>query len=78
MDADGLRLVVAVVVLDTHQVGVGAVVETRPHGQHVFVGLVHGLHQLQETNNIRVRLKTAFELKGGRCVKNGLNPGCLV
>lgn len=63
MDADGLRLVVAVVVLDTHQVGVGAVVETRPHGQHVFVGLVHGLHQLQETNNMCVRLKTPFELE---------------
>lgn len=65
MDADGLCLVVAVVVLDTHQVGVGAVVETRPHGQHMFVGLVHGLHQLQETNNMRVRLKTPFELEGG-------------
>lgn len=48
VDADGLRLVVAVVVLDAHQVGVGAVVETRPHGQHVLVGLVHGLHQLQK------------------------------
>lgn len=47
VDADGLRLVVAVVVLDAHQVGVGTVVETRPHGQHVLVGLVHGLHQLQ-------------------------------
>lgn len=47
MDADGLSLVVPVIVLDTHQVGVGPVVETRPHGQHVFVGLVHGLHQLQ-------------------------------
>lgn len=47
MDADGLRLVVPVVVLDTHQVRVGPVVETRPHGQHVFVGLVHGLHKLQ-------------------------------
>lgn len=47
MDADGLRLVVPVVVLDAHKVGVGPVVETRPHGQHVFVGLVHGLHQLQ-------------------------------
>lgn len=47
MDADGLRLVVPVVVLDAHKVGVGPVIETRPHGQHVFVGLVHGLHQLQ-------------------------------
>lgn len=47
MDADGLRLVVPVIVLDTHQMGVGPVVETRPHGQHVFIGLVHGLHQLQ-------------------------------
>lgn len=44
MDADGLRLVIPIVVLDTNQVGVGAVVETRAHGQHVFVGLVHGLH----------------------------------
>lgn len=69
MDADGLRLVVAVVVLDTHQVGVGVVVETRPHGQHVFVGLVHGLHQLQETNNMHVRLKTPFELGGVLCKK---------
>ena len=49
MDADGLRLVVAVVVLDAHQMGVGAVVEARAHGQHVFVGLVHGLHQLART-----------------------------
>jgi len=48
VDADGLRLVVAVVVLDAHQVGVGAVVEAGGHGQHVFVGLVHGLHQLAE------------------------------
>lgn len=47
MDADGLRLVVPVVVLDAHQVGVGPVIETCPHGQHVLVGLVHGLHQLQ-------------------------------
>lgn len=47
MDADGLRLVVPVIVLDAHEVGVGAVVETRPHGQHVVVGLTHGLHQLQ-------------------------------
>ena len=47
MDADGLRLVVPVIVLDTHQVRVGPVVETRPHGQHVLVGLIHGLHQLQ-------------------------------
>lgn len=47
MDADGLRLVVPVVVLDAHEVGVGAVVEARPHGQHVVVGLAHGLHQLQ-------------------------------
>lgn len=48
MDADGLGLIVPIIVLDAHQVRVGAVVETRPHGQHVFVGLVHGLHQLQE------------------------------
>ena len=47
VDADRLRLVVAVVVLDADQVGVGPVVETRPHRQHVLVGLVHGLHQLQ-------------------------------
>lgn len=47
MDADGLRLVVPVIVLDAHQVGVGPVIETRAHGQHVFVGLVHRLHQLQ-------------------------------
>lgn len=47
MDADGLRLIVPVIVLDTHQVGVGAVVETRPHGQDMFIGLIHGLHQLQ-------------------------------
>lgn len=47
VDADGLRLVVPVIVLHTHQVGVGAVVETRPHGQHVFVGLVHSLHKLK-------------------------------
>lgn len=47
MDADGLRLVVPIVVLDAHQVGVGVVVEARPHGQHVVVGLTHGLHQLQ-------------------------------
>jgi len=47
MDADGLRLVVPVIVLDTHQVGVGPVVEARPHCQHVFVGLVHCLHQLR-------------------------------
>lgn len=47
VDANGLCLVVAVVVLDAHQVGVGAVVETRPHGQHMLVGLVHGLHQLR-------------------------------
>ena len=49
VDADGLRLVVAVVVLDAHQMGVGAVVEACAHGQHVFVGLVHGLHQLART-----------------------------
>ena len=47
MDADGLRLVIPVVVLDAHQMRVGAVVEARAHGQHVLVGLVHGLHQLQ-------------------------------
>lgn len=47
MDADGLRLVVPVIVLDAHEVGVGAVVETRPHSQNVVVGLTHGLHQLQ-------------------------------
>lgn len=47
VDADGLRLVVPVVVLDAHQVGVGVVVEARPHRQHVVVGLTHGLHQLQ-------------------------------
>lgn len=47
MDADGLCLIVPVVVLDANQVRVGPVVEARPHGQHVFVGLVHGLHQLQ-------------------------------
>lgn len=47
MDADGLRLVVPIVVLDAHQVGVGVVVEARPHSQHVVVGLTHGLHQLQ-------------------------------
>lgn len=47
MDADRLRLIVPIVVLDAHQVGVGPVVETRPHGQHMFVGFVHGLHQLQ-------------------------------
>lgn len=47
MDADGLRLIVPVIVLDADQVRVGPVVEARPHGQHVFVGLVHGLHQLQ-------------------------------
>lgn len=44
MDADGLRLVVLVLVLDAHQMGVRPVVETRPHGKHVLVGLVHGLH----------------------------------
>lgn len=47
MDADGLRLVVPIVVLDAHQVGVGVVVEACPHSQHVVVGLTHGLHQLQ-------------------------------
>lgn len=47
MDADGLCLVIPVIVLDAHQMRVGAVVEACTHGQHVLVGLVHGLHQLQ-------------------------------
>lgn len=79
VDADGLRLVVAIVVLDAHQVGVGAVVETHPHGQHVLVGLVHGLHQLQESdddddddnNNIRVRLSQ--RPRGRDAAHNGSN-----
>lgn len=44
VNADSLRLVVSVVVLNTHQVGVGPLVETRPHGQDVLIGLVHSLH----------------------------------
>lgn len=74
VDADGLRLVVAVVVLDAHQVGVGAVVETRPHGQHVLVGLVHGLHQLQESNdNSNIRVRLSRRLRGRPAAHNGLN-----
>lgn len=59
MDADGLRLVVPVVVLDAHQMGVGPFVETRPHGQNVFIGLIHGLHQLQghTTHSVTNRVK---------------------
>lgn len=71
VDADGLRLIVAVVVLDAYQVGVGAVVETSPHGQHMLVGLVHGLNQLRQSNgdnnNIRVRLKP--EAPRSRCCR---------
>ena len=44
---DGLGLVVAVVVLDTHQVGVGLGTEAGRHGHHMLVAVVHNLHQLQ-------------------------------
>lgn len=78
---DGLRLIVTVVVLDTDQVGVGAVVEARPHGQHVFVGLIHSFHQLQgdthkntSCNWVALWVCAAVEkgLKGRRLLK----PNC--
>ena len=44
MNTDGLCLIVAIVILHAHQVRVSAVVEARPHSQHMLIGLVHGLH----------------------------------
>lgn len=71
MDADGLRLVVAVVVLDAHQVGVGLLVEARPHGQHVVVGLAHGLHQLQG----RMEPVTGYDVVREGLIAGGPPPG---
>lgn len=47
VDADGLGLVLAILCLHTDKVGVGRLVEARPHGQDVVVGLVQHLHQLR-------------------------------
>lgn len=46
VDADSLRLVLAIVTLNTDEVGVGGVVEARPYGQHMLIGLIQSLHQL--------------------------------
>lgn len=44
VDADGLGLVLATVSLHTDEVGVGALIEARPYGQHVLIGLTQSLH----------------------------------
>lgn len=44
VDADGLGLVLAVVSLHTDQMGVCSLVEARPDGQHMLVGLIQSLH----------------------------------
>lgn len=72
MDADSLRLVVAVVVLDAHQVGVGVVVEAGAHSQHVVVGLAHGLHQLRGPITSVVSFPLSSDV-----ASTGLNAACL-
>lgn len=44
VNADGLRLVLAIVSLHTDEVGVGALIEARPDGQHMLVGLIQSFH----------------------------------
>lgn len=47
VDADGLCLVVPIVVLHAHQMRVGLLVEARSPCEDVLVGFVHGFHHLQ-------------------------------
>lgn len=44
MDADSLGLVLAVVGLHTDEVGICCLIEGCPYCQHMFIGLVYGLH----------------------------------
>lgn len=44
MNTDGLRLIVSVIVLHTHEVRVRPLIKARSHCQHVLVGLIHSLH----------------------------------
>lgn len=46
VDADGLGLVLAILPLNTYKVGVRGLVEARPKGQHVLVGLVYSFYEL--------------------------------
>ncbi|TNN69243.1 hypothetical protein EYF80_020560 [Liparis tanakae] len=44
VDADGLGLVLAVVSLHADEVGVCRLIEARPDGQHMLIGLIQSLH----------------------------------
>lgn len=44
VDADGLGLVLAIVSLHTDEVGVCSLIEARPDGQHMLIGLIQSLH----------------------------------
>lgn len=44
VDADGLGLILAIVCLDTDEVGVCSVIEACPYCQHMLIGLIHSLH----------------------------------
>lgn len=46
VDADGLGLVLAIFSLHTDEVGVCSLIEARPNGQHMLIGLIQSLHQL--------------------------------
>lgn len=49
VDADGLGLVLAVVSLNTYEVGVRGLVEAGPESQHVLIGLVYCFYELSAT-----------------------------
>lgn len=44
VDADGLGLILATVSLHTDEVGVCILIEARPYGQHMLIGLIQSLH----------------------------------
>lgn len=46
VDADGLGLILAILPLNTYKVGIRGLIEARPEGQHVLIGLVYSFYEL--------------------------------
>lgn len=54
VDADGLGLVMAILPLNAYKVGVRGLIEARPEGQHVLVGLFYSFYKLYVKQQCRV------------------------